>query len=240
MKIVAVIAARGGSESIPNKNIKKFCGKPLIAWTILAAKKSAHVNRVIVSTDSPSIAKIARTYGAETPFLRPKELSNSAIGLEPVLAHVYTWLLEHEAYKADAMLLLPATNPMRQPFHIDEAIVIFKKKKTDSVVAVNETPANHTPYWTLIKPPTGKVALFGGINIKKILPRRQAFPQKCFARNDLVYVLKPKNLFEKIPNLYGDTLELYETDPRYEVDINTEAEWEDAEIKFRRLHGRAA
>jgi len=237
MKIIGIIPARGGSERVPNKNLKNFCGKPLVAWTILGAKKSKHLDRVIVSTDSPAIAKIAKKHGAEAPFLRPAEFATSTIGVEPTLKHTYEWLLKNEAYKTDALVLLMPTSPLRQTFHIDDAIEIFKNKKADSVVGVNETPANHTPYWTLIRSRKGKVVLWGGIPLKNIITRRQDFPQKCYARNDLVYVLKPKNLFEKKPNLYGKKVELYITaDPvLYEADINTPDEWEDAEIKFKRL-----
>lgn len=235
MKIVAVIGARGESKSIPQKNIKLFNGKPLIAWAILNAKKSNQLDRIIVSTDSPKIAKIAKKYGAEVPFLRPKKLAGPTIGLEPVLKHAYSWLLENEGYKADALLLLPITNPLRQSFHIDEAIKIFKNKKADSVVSVNETPANHTPYWTLIQTDAG-VSLFGGIDLKNILTRRQDFPQKCYTRNDLVYVLKPKNLYEEKPNLYGNKVELYPTNTIYEADINTPEEWALTENKFRQFN----
>lgn len=234
MKIVAIIPAKGNSERVPDKNIRIFNGKPLIAWAILSAKKSKRLDRIIVSTDSPKIAKIARKYGAETPFLRPKELATSTVGIEPTLKHAYEWLLQNEHYKADGLILLPATNPLRQPFHIDEAIKIFAGKKADSVVAVNETPANHTPYWTLVQTDNG-VSLFGGINLKNILTRRQDFPQKCYARNDLIYILKPKNLYEKKPNLYGKKVELYITNSIYEADINTPEEWLMTEMKFKRL-----
>ncbi len=237
MKIAAVIPARGGSKRIPRKNIKSFCGKPLIAWTILGALKSKYLDRVIVSTDDKEIAKIAKKYGAEVPFLRPAELAISTIGIEPTLKHVYQWLLENENYKADALALLMPTAPLRQTRHIDEAIEIFKKKKVDSVVAVNETPANHTPYWTLICSQKGKVSLWGGVSLKNIITRSQDFPQKCYARNDLIYVLKPKNLFEKKPNLYGNKVELYVIPDlsNYEIDINTPDEWADAEMKFQKL-----
>lgn len=237
IKIAAIIPARGGSKRIPGKNIKNFCGKPLIAWTILNALKSKHLDRVIVSTNDSKIAKIAKKYGAETPFLRPAELAIPTIGIEPTLKHAYEWLLENENYKADALVLLMPTSPLRQTRHIDEAIEIFKKKKVNSVVAVNETPANHTPYWTLIRNKNGKVTLWGGVSLKNIITRSQDFPKKCYARNDLVYVLKPKSLFEKKSNIYGNKVELYVIpDPsNYEADINTLDDWRDTELKFRKL-----
>ena len=103
------------------------------------------------------------------------------------------------------------------------------------LVSVNETPANHTPYWTLTRTPENKVCLFGGIDLKNILTRRQDFPYKCYARNDLIYVLKPKNLFEEKPNLYGKKVELYLTSPLHEIDINTSEEWLLAEMRFKNL-----
>ncbi len=235
MKIIAVIPARGGSESIPLKNLKKFNGKPLIAWTILSAKKSKHVDRVIVSTDHPKIAQVAKKYGAEVPFFRPKEISGPTMGVEPTLKHAYEWLIKKEGYKADGIVLLMIPNTLRQPYHIDEAIDIFKNKKVDSVVAVSETPANHTPFWTLVRSKQGKVSLYGGVELKDIPVRRQDFPYKCYGRNDLVYVLKPKNLFEKKPNLYGKKVELYETSHLFESDINGLDDWHDAEIRFKAL-----
>lgn len=240
MNIVGIIPARGGSKSIPLKNLKEFNGKPLIAWSILSAKNSK-LNRIIVSTDSEEIAKIAKQYGAEVPFIRPKELAADDVGMEPVLKHAFEWLKNNENYKTGAIMLLQSTSPLRQTFHIDEMIEIFKNKNVDSVVAVNETPANHTPYWTLIKNKEGKVTLFGDVPLKNIITRRQEFPQKCYARNDLGYILKPDNLYEEKPNLYGDNVELYITEnPNlYEADINTIDEWAEAEIKANKLLNNA-
>ncbi len=236
-KIVAIIPARGGSKSIPSKNIRNFCGKPLIAWTIEKTIESKCVDRIIVSTDSPEIAEIAKKYGAEVPFLRPSELAIDTMGIEPVLKHTYEWLKNNENYIADTLLLLLPTAPTRQTQHITDAINIFQTKGVDSVVAVNETPANHTPYWTLTRDKNDKVTLWDDVPLRNILTRRQDFPKKCYARNDIIYVLKPQNLYDKKPNLYGDNVELYEIlEPaKYEMDINTPDEWAMSEIKFKQL-----
>jgi CMP-N,N'-diacetyllegionaminic acid synthase len=237
MNIVGVIPARGGSKSIPLKTIKDFAGKPLIAWSILSALQSKELSRVIVSTDNADIADVAREFGAEVPFLRPEELAVDTMGIEPVLRHTYEWLKEDDGYEADALVLLMPTSPTRQTYHIDDLIKIFKEKEVDSTVAVNETPANHTPYWTLTRQDDGAVTLWGGVHLKNILTRRQDFPQKCYARNDLGYILKPQNLYEDVPNLYGNKVELYVIPDalRYEADINTPEEWEDAERKVAKL-----
>ncbi len=237
MKIVGIIPARGGSKSIPKKNIKDFGGKPLIAWTILSAKASG-LDRVIVSTDSEEIAGVAKAHGAEAPFLRPEELATDTLGIEPVLKHAYEWLRDTESYEADALALLMPTSPLRQTRHIEEMLDLFRTSGADSVVAVNETPANHTPYWTLTRDESGTVSLWGGVPLRNILTRRQDFPQKCYARNDLGYILKPANLYEERPNLYGNRVELYVVlDPeRYEADINTPGEWLEAEEKLLKLN----
>lgn len=95
MSTVAVIPARGGSKRIPRKNIKPFCGKPMIAWSIEAARKSACFDRIIVSTDVEDIAAIARENGAEVPFMRPASLADDYTGTIPVMAHAINWLNEN-------------------------------------------------------------------------------------------------------------------------------------------------
>lgn len=91
---LAVIPARGGSKRIPHKNIKDFCGKPIIAWSIEAALGSGCFDRVIVSTDDAKIAEVARRWGAEVPFVRPAELSDDFVGTAPVVRHAIEWFAE--------------------------------------------------------------------------------------------------------------------------------------------------
>lgn len=93
---VAIIPARGGSKRIPRKNIKEFCGKPMIAWSIEAALKSGCFDRVIVSTDDQEIASVAKKYGAEVPFMRPAELSDDYAGTIPVIKQAIEWLTKNE------------------------------------------------------------------------------------------------------------------------------------------------
>tara|TARA_R110002111_G_scaffold145581_1_gene212061 strand:- start:14290 stop:14991 length:702 start_codon:yes stop_codon:yes gene_type:complete len=95
MSTVAIIPARGGSKRIPRKNIKEFCGKPMIAWSIEAAQKSGCFDRIIVSTDDAEIAEVARQFGAEIPFMRPAQLSDDYTGTIPVIRHAVEWLGEN-------------------------------------------------------------------------------------------------------------------------------------------------
>ena len=110
---IAVIPARGGSKRIPRKNIKDFCGKPMIAWSIEAAKSSGLFERVIVSTDDAEIAEVARQWGAEVPFMRPAELSNDFAATTEVIAHATQWALD-QGFDVAAVCCIYATAPFVQ------------------------------------------------------------------------------------------------------------------------------
>jgi CMP-N-acetylneuraminic acid synthetase len=123
-EILAIIPARGGSKGIPRKNIRSFASWPLIAWSIAAAKQSAYVTRVIVSTDDEEIAAVAREYGAETPFLRPAEFAQDKSTDMPLFEHALAWLAEHEGYQPEVVVQLRPTSPIRPRGLIDDAIKI--------------------------------------------------------------------------------------------------------------------
>ncbi|MDO8676867.1 MAG: acylneuraminate cytidylyltransferase family protein [Candidatus Azambacteria bacterium] len=235
-KIIAIIPARGGSKGIPEKNIKNFCGKPLIAWTIKEALKSKLLDRVIVSTDDKKIASVARKYGAETPFMQPEELAQSSSRMEQVFEYGIKWLKENENYNAETIVWLQPTSPLRESHHIDEAIELFFKKKCDAVISASETPASHNPYWIYEEPKIGRKTLFNamGQNIKDIPPRRQLLP-KYYFMNNIVFVMNSKNLLAKNPTLFGLKQELYTMSEFYDADINNREEWLWAENKFRRM-----
>lgn len=110
---IAVIPARGGSKRIPRKNIKLFYGKPMIAWSIEAARLSRLFEHVIVSTDDAEIAEVAKQYGAEVPFMRPDELSNDHVGTTPVIAHATQWAL-NQGFDVTAVCCIYATAPFIQ------------------------------------------------------------------------------------------------------------------------------
>jgi CMP-N-acetylneuraminic acid synthetase len=144
-QILALIPARSGSKGIPHKNIANFRGKPLLAHSIEQAKASRRVTRVIVSTDSPLYADIARQHGAEAPFLRPTELSGDhATDLE-AFEHALSWLETHEGYRPDVCVHLRPTYPTRRPEDIDRGIdLLLSDPGFDSVRSV--VPAPETPF----------------------------------------------------------------------------------------------
>ena len=108
---VAVIPARGGSKRIPGKNIREFCGKPMIAWSIEAARASALFDKVVVSTDDSRVAEVAERFGAEVPFVRPAELADDHAGTTEVISHATRWMLER-GWPVDAVCCLYATAPL--------------------------------------------------------------------------------------------------------------------------------
>lgn len=139
-RVLAMIPARGGSKGIPRKNIKSLAGKPLIAWTIEAARASRYIDRLILSSDDDEIMAVAREYGCEVPFVRPPELArDETAGIEPVL-HAMTMLPGF-----DYLIMLQPTSPLRTSEDIDAIIELCHQHGAASAVSVTE--ADHSPYW---------------------------------------------------------------------------------------------
>ena len=144
-KILVIIPARGGSKGVPKKNVKLMNGYPMIYYTINAALSSKLVNRVVVSTDDEEIAKIAKKYGAEVPFMRPNSLAEDTTPTLPVLKDVVKSLEKKEGYIPDVVVLLFPTYPLRPSKYIDQAIEKLIETNAKSVCTVYETDKH--PYW---------------------------------------------------------------------------------------------
>ena len=134
--ILAVITARGGSKRLPRKNIKLLNGKPMIAYAIEAVKYSKYTDRLIVSTDDPEIANISRQYGAETPFIRPDELSNDTASSLAVLQHAVKWTEDKENFKSDIVVLVQPTSPLVLTEDINGTIEKMIDSNTNSCFSV--------------------------------------------------------------------------------------------------------
>lgn len=132
---LAIIPARGGSKRIPRKNIKLFCGKPIIVWSIEAAQKSNCFDRIIVSTDDPEIAKIARIHGADVPFMRPPELSDDHVGTIPVVAHAVDWMAQQFGL-AQFVCCLYATAPFVQPQDLRQGMALLQESGAQYALSV--------------------------------------------------------------------------------------------------------
>lgn len=150
MKVVAIIPARGGSKSLPRKNIRTVAGKPLIAWSIETALNCPLIARTLVTTDDPEIAEISRKHGAEAPFLRPAEFACDFSTDFDALNHALTWLRDNEGAVPDLIVYLRPTEPLRRVATVQAAIEkLLAAPHADSLRSVRR--AQQTPYkmWTL-------------------------------------------------------------------------------------------
>ena len=148
MKYLAVITARGGSKGIPGKNIKHLVGKPLILYTVEAARKVFQDQYVYVSTDSQEIKEVVESSGLEVPFLRPAELATDTSSSEDVLKHTIKEAVK-KGLLFDAVVLLQPTSPFRNEEHIQSAIIKFEKDPESLLLSVTE--ARENPYYTLME-----------------------------------------------------------------------------------------
>ena len=220
IRTVALVMARGGSKGIPKKNLSILCGKTLIQHAIESGLNCTDIRRVIVSTDSQEIADVAKECGAEVPFLRPAELAQSDTPDRPVMVHLINWLKENENYEFEYLANLRCTTPLRQPFHIAEALKTICSCECDSLRTVDRIQGKHHPYWMFKMDESGFSAPFiDGISTVKY-HQRQLLPP-AYSINALVDIIKVKTILEA-DTLYGKRMKMLETNPLYSVDIDTE------------------
>lgn len=144
-KILGLILARGGSKSIPKKSIYPCAGKELLYYTIKSAQASKSITRLIITTDDEEITEVAKKYGVEVPFMRPKELAEDLTPDLPVFEHTLKWLKENENYEPDAIVHLRPTSPIRSGADIDAAVqMLLENSDAESVRSVVVPP--HTPF----------------------------------------------------------------------------------------------
>ena len=149
-RILALVPARGGSKGLPHKNILPLGGHPLIAWSIAAGLQTETVSRVVCSTDDPEIAAVAARYGAEVPFLRPGELALDETLDLPVFQHALEWFEREEGWRADLVVQLRPTSPLRFPGQVDEAVrLLLSTPEATGVRSVIPAPANPFKMWLL-------------------------------------------------------------------------------------------
>jgi len=224
MKIVACIFARGGSKGLPGKNIKLFCGKPLIAWAIEQAFSLTRVSRVIVSTDCPNIAGIAREYGAEVPFMRPYYLAQDESPEWLSWQHLIKYL-EDESGIPDAIISLPTTSPLRAKEDIDNCIDLFEVERPDIVITV--TDAHRNPYFNMVQREEG-LCVKPVLNLTEVASRRQDAPE-VFDMTTVAYVFNPEFVLSHLSLFEGRVMASYVPVHR-SVDIDTELDFEWAQF----------
>ena len=221
--ILAIIPARGGSKGVPRKNIKDLCGKPLIQYTIEAAKKSKYIDRIIVSSDDSEILNTVKNVGIDVPFIRPNEISKDDTPSMDVIMHCLEWLRRNENYIPKYICLLQCTSPFRDEKHIDEAIEKMISENGSSIVSVCESEVS--PY-CMKKIENGKLIDF--INNNEAYSRRQELP-KVYQLNGAIYISEINNLLEN-KKWYTDNTLGYVMDSASSLDIDTSMDFKIAEV----------
>ncbi len=226
-EVLALVPARGGSKSLPRKNIRPFGGHPLLAYSIAAGLQARSVARVIVSTDDEEIAGVARGYGAEVPFLRPADLALDDTPDLPVFQHALRWLAEHEGYRPDIVVQLRPTSPLRPPDCVDRAVaILLEHPEVDSVRGV--VPSGQNPYkmWRIAEDGRLVPLLRGGFDEPYNMPRQKLPP--TYWQTGHIDAIRTSTILEK-GSMSGEVIRPLLLDPRYAVDIDTAWDWARAE-----------
>ncbi|MCG8540268.1 MAG: acylneuraminate cytidylyltransferase family protein [Clostridia bacterium] len=226
-KTLAFIPARAGSKGVKDKNIKELAGKPLIAYTIEEAVRSNIFEDIVVSTDSTKIAEVARLYGANVPFLRPKELALDDSPTMDAIFHCLDYMINN-GKKYDIIMLLQPTSPLRQWYHIKEAYELFNEKQADFVISLCE--CEHSPLWTNTIDEDLRMDNFIRQEIKNV--RRQDLAT-YYRLNGAVYVAKVDKLLEE-KSFFGRNSYAYIMNKYSSVDIDSIEDFEFAEFVLNR------
>jgi len=223
--MIAIIPARGGSKGLPGKNIKSFCGMPLIAYTVEEAKKSKYIDQIIISTDDQEIAQIAQEYGAECPFMRPKELASDTASV--IDTYIYTIDRLNSEFGKDIkeFMVLQPTSPLRVASDIDSAIELFKKKDADSVVGY--TLEEHPIIWHKYVNDDGR---FENIFEENIQNRQEI--RSSYYPNGAIFIFKYDLIKSK--RFYTDKSYAYIMPKNRSVDIDTLDDFEYAEFLMKK------
>ncbi len=229
VEVLVIIPARGGSKSIPRKNIRSLAGHPLIAYSIAAGLAAQTVTRLIVSTDDEEIAGVAQNYGAEVPFLRPAEHSQDNTTDLPVFRHALEWLLENEAYQPEIVVQLRPTSPFRRVRHIDDSVrLLLEHPDADAARTVCIPFQNPFKMWRIS--PDGLMQPLGselGIPYEPYNQPRQALPD-VYWQTGYVDACRTGTILNK-NSMTGQRILPVVIDPAEWIDIDSPDDWLRAE-----------
>ena len=232
-RILCTICMRGGSKGVSNKNLRMLHGKPLMYYTIEQAKESGLFEHLVVSTDSVEIAKTAKSFGAETWFVRPAEMATDEAAKLPVIRHAFMESEKYYRQQFDVLIDLDATSPLR---NFDDIIKAYRKfVEEDSDILVTAYPSRKNPYFNMVELENGRIRKV--IMLEKPPKRRQDVPE-VFVMNASIYIWKRKAILE-YDTLYTDKTSLYVMPEERSVDIDTELDWEFVEFLTGKLGAKS-
>jgi CMP-N,N'-diacetyllegionaminic acid synthase len=223
VRVLGIVPARGGSKAIPNKNIRELAGRPLLAYTVDAVRRSTCIDRAVLTTDSEEIARVGRALGLEVPFIRPSELARDDTPMQPTIEHA-VGQLEAGGWRPDLVLILQPTAPLRRGEHIRQAVDLLIESNASSVVSVVEIPRHFAPQYAMRVKGNRLVPYLpdGG----RITRRQDVEP--AYSRDGTVYAVRRNVLMEE-HDLYGpDCLPLVLPSDE-SINLDTPADWERAE-----------
>jgi CMP-N-acetylneuraminic acid synthetase len=227
--VIAFVFARGGSKGLPGKNLRLFAGKPLIAHAIEHALAVPCIDRVIVSTDSPDIASVARDYGAQVPFLRPAELAADDSPEWLSWRHALKFTQEETGVLPGVMVSVPATAPLRCPEDIERCLDLYSAGGADVIVTVSQ--AHRSPYFNMVQRRLdGTVALV--VQTSREFGRRQDVPA-VFDMTTIAYVADPEFVLSR-DSIFQGRVKAVEIPPERAIDIDTRFDFEMAEFLMSR------
>lgn len=231
--VLAIVPARGGSKSIPRKNLRRLGGVPLVGYSISAGRSARLVDRVVVSTDDDEIAAVARDWGADVPFMRPAALAEDATPDLPVFQHALAWLLEHEGWVPEMVVQLRPTSPLRPPDCVDLAIERLRSDPAaDSVRGVVLASQNPYKMWRLLD--DGALSpLLAAEGPEPFNQPRQALPLSYWQTGH-VDAVRTDTILGK-GSMTGDRILPLVVDGAYTCDIDTEQDLERAEETLARF-----
>ena len=225
--VLGIIPARGGSKGIVRKNIRLLAGKPLIAYTASAALQSSLISSVVLSTDDPEIAEIGRSFGLESPFIRPAELARDTTPMFDVVLHALR-SAQDQGKQFAAICLLQPTSPLRSSQTIDRCIAALWDPNVDSVMSVRPVPPEYNPHWVYFEQPNGLLKLSTGES--EPIPARQLLPD-AYHRDGSVFVARTEVVMKR-NSLYGAST-LGVISPESEAcDLDSEEQWQALEMKL--------
>ncbi|KKS95714.1 hypothetical protein A3B05_01655 [Candidatus Giovannonibacteria bacterium RIFCSPLOWO2_01_FULL_43_160] len=224
-EVLAIIPARAGSKRIPNKNIRNFFGKPLIAHTILQAKETSFIDRIIVDTDSTKIAALAKKYGAEAPYLRPEHLAGDKAQVIDAVIHLLNRLKKEEGYKPTHVMILQTTSPLREEKDIKVCWDLMKKSNATTILTVAPT---HPRLYYL----DNKQNIILANKRASKSSNTQAWPPAYLLNGCFVYITKTDALIRE-RNVITKNTKAVVCDRWRSVDLDTPEDWAMAEFLFK-------
>lgn len=224
--VLGVIPARAGSKGIPGKNERPLAGRTLVERAADAARASGVVDRIVLSTDSESIAAIGRRAGVEVPFLRPAELARDETPMQPVIEHAVL-AVEDGAFQPDVVLVLQPTAPLRTGEHLARAVELLEQTGATSVVSVVEIPRHFSPQYAM--------RIEGG-HLRPFLPEGAALTRRqdaepAYSRDGTVYATRRDVVVEE-HDLYGSDCRALVLPAVEVVNIDTLEDWAEAEARL--------